>query len=238
MSGPQLGNIAIGPQRTPWVIKQILIVTAAAFVVQALATQLVDAGGPVAIRWFGLSPERVLSGWIWQPLTWMLVHGDLGHLVGNLFFLWMFGSTVAEKLGTRRFLMLYVGGGAAVGVAIVVLSGLARLLGLSVSWLPWIAPTLGASGAVYAVVAVYSFRFPRQNISLLFVPFSFEARWMLPVNFLMEFGFAAGSVSHVAHVGGVVAGWLFHRFGHRLPTGSPRPPGRPKLRVVEPPLYH
>ena len=243
--GPRVGNMIIGPRSTPRVMREILIVTAAAFVLQALLG-LVFRGGPgelpAVVRYAGLVPAKFFSGMVWQPLTSLLLHGDLSHLLGNLFFLWMFGSPVAESMGRRRFLELYVGGGFAGGVLVCFAALALHGLGVAPSWLGWSTPTIGASGAVFGVVAVYCFSFPDRTINLLFVPLVFTARWLLPLEFLTEFGFAAGSVNHASHLAGALVGYLWLRWMQRSPARSRGSGKRSHLRVVrgddDGPVFH
>ena len=243
--GPRIGNMILGPQRTPRVMREVLIVTAVAFVLQAVLGLVFRAAPgelPTLVRYAGLVPSKFFSGMLWQPLTSLLLHGDLSHLLGNLFFLWMFGSPVAEALGRRRFLELYVGGGFVGGVLVCVAALLLHGLGIAPAWLSWTNPTIGASGAVFSVVAVYCFSFPDRTINLLFVPLVFTARWLLPLEFLTEFGFAAGTVNHASHLAGALVGWLWLRWLQRSPP-PPRPDARPShLRVVrteaDGPLFH
>ena len=130
MSGSGFGGggaqILIGPRRTPEAIKKILIALVAVFFAQVLLelirpiSGLLESHNIDGITHLGaLSGETFFErGWIWQPLTAMFLHdySRLGHLLGNMFFLWMFGSPVAEELGTRRFLRLFVVGGVLAGV--------------------------------------------------------------------------------------------------------------------------
>jgi membrane associated rhomboid family serine protease len=243
--GPRVGNMILGPQRTTEVMRQVLIATAVAYVVQALFG-LVFRGGPgelpALIRYAGLVPSKFFSGMLWQPLTSLFLHGGLSHLLGNLFFLWMFGSPVAESLGRRRFLELYVGGGFVGGVLVCLAALALHAMGWNPSWLSWTTPTIGASGAVFGVVAVYCLSFPDRTINLLFVPLVFTARWLLPLEFLTEFGFSAGGVNHVSHLAGALVGWLWLRWMRRSPP-PPRPGGRRSHLHVVPkpddgPVFH
>jgi membrane associated rhomboid family serine protease len=216
------GNVHIGPPQTPRWLWYLIAALGIAFLGEAVLTQAQPfgekIGQPRVLLWFGLQPERVFSGWLWQPLTWMFVHADLRHLLGNLFFLWMFGSSVAEVLGRNRFLV-------------------PLLLGFpTLSWLPWGVPAVGASGAIFAVVTVYGLLFPDREINLLFVPISFPSKLIIPLIFLSEFSGTAGGVSHGAHVAGVVVALLWWRFFYRRRQAPPKR----RLRVVreDPGLFH
>jgi len=95
-------------------------------------------------------------------LTYQFLHRDLGHLAGNLAFLWLFGPHVEEALGWEAFLALYLGGGIAAGLlhmAIVIIRGEFAL-----------GPLVGASGAISAILAPFALRFHRAQIRLVWLP--------------------------------------------------------------------
>lgn len=211
-------GLRIGPASTPQVIKDVMLVTAAAFLLQSVlqfAFPASDGGHAGVIEFGALWPSKFWSGMLWQPMTTLLLHGEVWHLVGNMFFLWMFGCPVAELLGRSRFLSFYVGAGVAGGLLNLAFALCAHGLDLEISLFPWDIPTIGASGAVFAVVTYYCFSWPDRPISLLFIPLTFTARWLLPLEFLMEFSNSPGpgKISHAAHLCGVAMGWLWFRSG-------------------------
>jgi len=215
------GGLNIGPARTPPVIRDLIVATGGALLLQWILGFALPAGGdarsasplPLVVEYGGLRPSLFFRGMVWQPLTTLFLHAQFMHFAGNMFFLWMFGSSVAQALGRRRFLALYLGGGVAGGVLQLTLALVLHLMGIDSALLPWDMPTIGASGAVFTVVAVYCFSWPDRTISLLFLPLSFTARWLLPLEFLMEFGFAWQAVSHAAHLCGVLVGWWWWKSG-------------------------
>ena len=212
-------GMSIGPLRTPQVIKDIILVTGGALILQWVLSFALPGGAssgrplPFVVEFGALRPSYFFRGMIWQPFTTLFLHAEFMHFAGNMFFLWMFGSPVAESWGRRRFLALYFGAGALGGLLQVSLALLVHIFGLPSGLLPWDLPTIGASGAVFGVVAVYCFSWPDRNITLLFLPISLEARWLLPLEFLAEFGFAWKTVSHAAHLCGVAVGWWWLRRG-------------------------
>lgn len=237
-------RIQFGPQKLPPVIKHLMIATFVAFVVQLFVG---IGGGPSFLERYGsLQSDQFFRGMIWQPLTRLFLHSELWHIGGNLFVLWMFGSSVAERWGYKRFLWLYLGTGVAGGLLQVSLSGLVHLLGWDWSVFSWTIPSLGASGAVYSVMAVYAFTFPDREINLLFVPLSFEAKWLIPIILGLELGFPSPAVSHEAHVIGILLGWLAVKVFGADGSAGPRlrrpQSDRPShLRVVrddDGPIYH
>lgn len=246
MSRGQPGGMQIrfGPQKIPRVIKHLLIATFAAFVIQRIVG---IGGGPSFLENYGsLQADQFFRGMVWQPLTRLFLHSELWHIAGNLFLLWMFGSTVAERWGYKRFMWLYLGAGALGGLLQVGFAGALHLLGWDMAIFDWTSPSLGASGAVYSIMAVYAFTFPNREINLIFVPLTFEAKWLIPIMLGLELGFPSPAVSHEAHILGLFLGWVALKIFGADGSGGPRlkrdkPPPRPgHLRVVpdDGPIYH
>jgi len=144
-------------RRVPWVTYTLIALNVAAYFL---------AGPGAAPRW-GLIPDHPHFVAL---LTGLFLHASLGHLVGNMVFLWVFGSHVEEALGREAFLALYLGGGVA-----------ASLLHMSVVLLrgqETSAPLIGASGAISAVLAPFAVRFHRANIRMFWIPASlFFREW-------------------------------------------------------------
>lgn len=197
------GGIGFGPPITPPVIKQLLIANLAVFVAQVMGLVPIDllAASP-ADFWQRLQ--------LWQPFTYMWLHGGFGHIAANMFSLWMFGSPLAMAWGTERFLRFYLICGVGAGLLIVSYPWLPYWLGLtprmSLAW-----PTLGASGAVMGVLLAYSLTWPNRTIMLIFPPVAFRAIWLIPILFFMEYAFGPPNVSHLGHLGGVLVGWILLR---------------------------
>jgi membrane associated rhomboid family serine protease len=191
---------------TPPVIKQLLIANVVVFFAQALQV--------VPVQLFAASPISFWrSGALWQPFTYMWLHGGLGHIAANMFSLWMFGSQLALVWGPQRFLRFYLLCGVGAGLLIVTIPMALIMLGFDA---PWIlssanAPTLGASGAVFGVLLAYSLTWPDRTIMFIFPPVAFRAIWLIPILFFMEIYFGPPNVSHTGHLGGVLVGWLLLR---------------------------
>ena len=195
------GGMGFGPPVTPQVIKTLMIATAAAFVVQEL-----NLLGPTLEFRFAAVPELFwFDQHLWQPFTYMFLHGGLFHLAMNMFMLWMFGSQLAMAWGEERFLRYYLLCGVGAGMIIVTYPVVLKLFGGS----PNLAiPTIGASGAIYGVILAFSLTWPDRTIVLLFPPIPFKAIWLIPILFFMNLYFDRGNVSHIGHLGGVVIGYL------------------------------
>lgn len=140
-------------------------------------------------------------------VTHMFLHGGWMHLIGNMWFLWIFGNNVEDAMGHTRFVVFYL------------LCGLAAAA-LQVAADPAAAiPMVGASGAIGGVMGAYVVLYPRVNVHMLFwfgfyvTTFAIPAFWMLGYWFVVQMvgGFSSlgaqgGGVAFWAHVGGFVAG--------------------------------
>jgi len=217
-------NLGFGPPVTPPVIKKLILLNAGVFVAQ----MILGGGGQLelgVVEQFGaVWPYRVWQhGWIWQPFTYMFLHapGFFGHILMNMFALWMFGSPLAMAWGAKRFLRYYLVCGFGAGILIATYPYLLNLVGIPQNLS---VPTLGASGAVYGVLLGYSLTWPDRTIMLIFPPVAFRAIWLIPVLFFLTYAFGSGNVSHVGHLGGVLVGWLWlrrqGRTAHVLPSLS------------------
>jgi membrane associated rhomboid family serine protease len=166
--------------------------------------------------------------WI-TPFTAMFMHGGLLHLGGNMLFLWIFGNNVEDSMGRPRFIVFYLLGGLA-AMALQVAVGANSDV-----------PTLGASGAIAAVLGGYLVLFPRARVvTVIFIFFFFTlielpAVLMLGIWFLEQVLFGAyditnptggeGGVAYFAHIGGFAFGLALIRvFATRHKEVGPRLP--------------
>ncbi len=167
---------------------------------------------------FGLVPRSVLGHLeVWQLFTYLFIHSPygFGHVLMNMLMLWMFGTPLEGVWGTRRFLQYYFFCGVGAGVCVVVLNLFAGSLN---------SRTIGASGAIYGLMLAFGILFPRAIIYFMML-FPIEARWFVlimgAIVFLSTLRDSGGGVSHIAHLGGMLFGfiWLKMGLGYR-PTGS------------------
>jgi len=178
------------------------LLLAANIIVFGLETQFSDA----VIKPFALWPLG--AGFEpWQLFSYAFLHGSLGHLAANMFGLWMFGRDVEGELGSVKFLQLYI---TSLLAAAVTQLSFAALTGVH-------QPTLGASGAIFGILAAFALLFPRRVIILLIPPIPLPAPLFVALYALFELysgvsGFQAG-VAHFAHLGGLAGGlWaISHR---------------------------
>ncbi|MBL1211716.1 MAG: rhomboid family intramembrane serine protease [Ignavibacteriae bacterium] len=197
----------------PPVIKYLLIINVAVFFIQFLLSNINFGGIPgwyILNRYFALNPitgvdivGNPYNFQIWQLITYQFMHStsSIWHIAMNMFILWMFGMEIENRWGSKKFLLFYLLGG--IGAGILQIS-------LSPVFTDGLAVTIGASGAVYAVMVAFAMFFPDRNIYLYFL-LPIKAKYFIALWVLIDF-FAIGSVSptaHLAHVGGAITGFLF-----------------------------
>ena len=171
----------------------------------------------------------------WRFVTYMFVHIDFWHFVFNMLMLWMFGSDIADMMGSKHFTGMYFFCGI-----------FAAVFSLAMYWLGMTnAPIIGASGALMGIfVAYYKFFPDRMLLMFFFFPMRIKyAMWfMVAVDVLMAH--SSDGVAHFAHLGGVVGGFLYmwiyeHGFGRTLDGIADkvgdgiRRARRPKFRMHE-----
>jgi membrane associated rhomboid family serine protease len=141
---------------------------------------------------------------VWQPLSYMFMHGGFWHIFFNMYSLYIFGKAVEQIIGRQRFTILYFAAGFAAAAAQLGVQALdPAIQGV---------PTVGASGCVYGVIVAFAMIFPEARLTLIFPPVTLSAKWMAIIFIGIELftgvtGTQAG-VAHFAHLGGALIGWL------------------------------
>ena len=148
----------------------------------------------------------------WQPLTYMFLHADMSHILFNMLAVWMFGATLENAWGSRRYLIYYLVCG--VGAAIIqeCVWSLMPFHPLQLEFLN----TIGASGAVFGILFAFGWLFPDTPMFILFIPIPIRARTIVIIYAIMELFAGMGNmvgthidnVAHFAHLGGMLFGWL------------------------------
>jgi membrane associated rhomboid family serine protease len=167
-------------------------------------------GDAFVIAW-SVKPVEIVAGQHWSTLiTAMFMHGGFMHIIGNMVFLWVFGPEMEDAIGHVRYAVFYLSGGI-------------------VAWMVQIAadptstvPSLGASGAIVAVMGAFLVTYPRDRIRTVIFFGIFFRITVIPAVFLIGFWFLiqlisagaavgttadqAGGVAYMAHVGGLIFG--------------------------------
>ncbi len=201
------------PRITP-VVKWLLIVQIGIFLVTYFMALGDGATVATLYRWLGVTPSTWFTAPVflpfWQVVTYGWLHsaGSFGHILWNMLLTYFFGTMLEEMLGSRRFLSFYL--------AALVLAGIACVFfGLL---LGEVASTIGASGAILAVIAALAVLRPQTPVILLFfpIPLVFLAIGIVAIDLLQFIGQLTGrgtGVSHLAHLSGALFGFLAARKG-------------------------
>ena len=198
---------SIGPGGISPAVKILFIANVVLYALNAIV------GEVMTVR-LGLSPVPVFKQFaLWQPLTYMFLHGGVTHLLFNMLALWMFGTELERKWGTRFFVKYYLITG--VGAAFVTLAFAMFSDGVMNS------TTVGASGAIYGLLIAYAMYFPHRTIYYIIFPMPARVYVLIAGALALMFS-ASGSTSgtaHWAHLGGLVVGYLYLK-GLRLSPGA------------------
>ncbi|OQA92255.1 MAG: Rhomboid protease GluP [Elusimicrobia bacterium ADurb.Bin231] len=156
---------------------------------------------------YGFVPAKAASGSnLFSFITSMFLHGDFGHLAGNMFFLWIFGGNIESANGASKFLLLYFG------------SGIAGLIIHFAFYSSSLVPCIGASGAIAGVMGAYFLLFPKAELTVLCLgrifkmsAFLYLFLWifMQVVSSLQPGNPVYSNVGWLAHIGGFFAGVVF-----------------------------
>lgn len=217
-----MNNIHIPP-----VVKNLLIINvlffAATYVFQSSG---LDLAGYLGVFYFDSPFFRV-----WQPITYMFMHANLGHIFSNMFGLFMFGGILESRWGPKRFLNFYLicGLGALalqMGVqAYEVYHITGQFVGIENipgNLMPEQARTLhgiyggpmvGASGAIFGILVAFGMLYPNTELMMIFFPIPIKAKYFIPLYIVFELysGVArtpGDSVAHYAHLGGALFGFI------------------------------
>lgn len=209
-------TISFGPGgRLPPGIRWLLVANGVVFLLQSVL-DLSGGRSPFSahtpaweglIDWLGLSPADAILGFrLWQPVTYLFLHGDLFHVGFNMLLLWMFGTHLERQWGTRLFLRYYFlcGVGAALFTCVFAFG----------------STTIGASGAIFGLLLAYGYLWPDRLI-LIWGIIPLKARTMVWLFgglqlYYLVFGRGQGGIAYAAHLGGMVVGYLYLRRAWRL----------------------
>jgi len=201
----------------PRAIKTLCIACIAVFTLQELSGLLFGgAGTSFWLHWFGLVPYAVTHGYIWQPFTYIFLHGGFLHIFFNLLYLAMFGADLERTWGSRRFYTYFFICGVGAGLINVIVKTIIDPHGAGSA----LAPTIGASGAIYGILLAVAIIMPHRQVWLFPLPVT-VSMWIFvsimgAIEFFGTIGSSGDNVSHVCHLGGMLVGYLYLRRGSFL----------------------
>lgn len=215
----------------PVVTKNLLIINILVFIATYVLRGLnIDLNDILGLHFFLASDFR-----IWQFFTYMFMHGGFTHILMNMFMLWMFGMVVENVWGPRKFLFYYIVCGVGAGLCqelaqygTYLVEGLAQYESVKIGTtvLPMnvylnMMNTVGASGAIYAVLLAFGMLFPEERMFIIPIPIPIKAKWIVMGSIVVELFSAIGTsndgVAHLAHLGGMLFGFILIRYWKKHP---------------------
>jgi membrane associated rhomboid family serine protease len=172
-------NTQVGPEFTPTTVRRLILAT----VLTSIASALIDPLFPYLLHmpgpqeWLGLSWKGLDSFFVWQPVSYLFIqnngYGGLSlfffiSLIFNMYILWIMGSAVHDRLGTKKFLTLYLGSGIVCGMGTLLVMALAGSY----------TSLAGPGPAIMAVLMFWTMMFPEAEIILFFL-FPIKAKWLM-----------------------------------------------------------
>jgi len=215
----------------PQVTRNLLLINVIAYLaMEVLKLQGIDLNNMLGLHFFLAKDFHV-----YQLFTYMFMHGGLMHIFFNMFALWMFGVVIESTWGSRRFLFYYICCGVGAGLT----QELAQYVQYCVQDLSayetvnigtgiismgdylnlW--TTVGASGAVYGILLAFGMTFPEERIFIFPLPVPIKAKWFVcfyaAVEVFSAWQQSGDGVAHLAHLGGMLFGFLIIRYWQRHP---------------------
>lgn len=219
----------------PIVTKYLLIINIVMFLITELVAPMgIDLTGILGLHFFKASDFHV-----YQLITYMFMHGGWMHIIMNMFMLWMFGMVIENVWGPKKFLFYYIVCGIGAGLcqevaqyASYVIQGLDayQFVNAGGSQMPMDAylnlmTTVGASGAIYAVLLAFGMLFPDERMFIIPIPIPIKAKWIVVGSVALELFYALGQpgdgVAHVAHLGGMLFGFILIKYWQKHPYSEP-----------------
>ncbi len=242
MRGPGGGAMQLQPiPISPWVKKLIILNVGIWFFVQLVAERLFFSE-PYITEFLSFTPKYFLENFfIWQPITYMFLHSiNIFHVLLNMVSLWFFGSELEYRWGAKSFLLYYFVCG--VGAAIIYFLAVV-VWGLVQGQEPMVyrIPVIGASGAVFGILLAYGILFGDRVIYFMML-FPMKAKIFVMVIAgveivtLVSSGMGGTGVANMAHIGGLISGYLYlmywTRFQQKRWRGAKKSKTRRNLRLV------
>ena len=217
----------------PIITKNLLIINVLVF----LTAMLLEMRGLDLNAWGGLHFFMANDFRLYQFVTYQFLHGSFMHLFFNMFALWMFGGVVEQVWGPRRFIFYYILCGIGAGLCQELVQyvtyaneGLAAYQYVSIPGYGQMAVgdylnqwcTIGASGAVYAILLAFGMTFPEDRIFIFPLPIPIKAKWFVmgyaAIELVSAMSSSGDGVAHMAHLGGMLFGFVLIRYWRKHPN--------------------
>ena len=175
---------------------------------------LLPSIGMYLVNYGGLSPKLVIfGGQVWRLVTYAFLHDPsaLFHIIFNMLMLWMFGKEIEHFWGSRKFFVFYFFTAIFAGV-----------FSLSMAASPLHVNIIGASGALMALLVIYAHYFPERQLLFFFI-FPMKVKTAVIIYAVVSVLGTTnnyGNISHITHLGGMIAGFLWIKYGDKIDLGA------------------
>lgn len=187
-------------------VKWLVAINAGIYLLMALLGVIDPRAAVTLTYYFGLVPQLVVHGFLWQVVSYSFLHGGIFHILFNMLMLWMFGSQFEMDWGRRQFLEYYFF--CVVGAAIVtILVSFTGALGLSP-----VQVTVGASGGIYGLLLAFGMIYGDREMFIFPLPFLIKAKYMVAILIFVAIASALqgpSGIASMAHLGGLLFGFIY-----------------------------
>ena len=205
----------------PAVTKNLLIINVLCFMGALVARRYgVDLNDLLGLHFFMASDFK-----LYQLVTYMFMHGDFQHIFFNMFAVWMFGRTLEQVMGSKRFLTYYMICGIGAGLVQELVQYIQYVTELShydgvntgLAVIPMeeylnLMTTVGASRAVYGILLAFGMLFPNSQMFVFPIPFPIKAKFFVigyaVIELFSGLGASGDGIAHFAHLGGMIFGFF------------------------------
>ncbi len=220
----------------PLMTKNLLVVNFLAY----MATWVLELRGIDLTAMLGLHFFLASDFHFYQFFTYMFLHGSFMHIFFNMFALWMFGSVIERVWGPKKFLFYYICCGIGAGLTQEIvqyadysIQGISAYQYVNAGGVQMTTDayvnlwtTIGASGAVYGILLAFGMIFPNERLFIIPFPFPIKAKWLIvgyiAIELFSAFQSSGDGVAHMAHLGGMLFGFLLIRYWQKHPDASGR----------------
>ena len=231
--------------RIPTITKNLLIINILIYIAQFIMFPQRPDLSAVA-NWGKLHFFLASDFHLYQFVSYLFLHADFMHLLSNMFGLWMFGCVIENVWGPKKFLFYYITCGIGAGFCQELVQYIQYISDSYLAAMPletiiqvnnngsivertiaeslnsW--GTIGASGAIYAIILAFGMTFPNERLFIIPIPFPIKAKWFVlgyaAIEFYMSIQTTGDGIAHTAHLGGMLFGFLMIRYWNRHPNSG------------------
>jgi membrane associated rhomboid family serine protease len=188
-------------------VKRIILTCTAVYLFEAGMRIFAPNIVALLFEWLALIPVHVIHGWIWQVVTYSLLHATFSHVFFNMLTLWFIGAYLEQDWGSRQFIECYL---------FCVIGAALMTVGVSYTHFLGMRPdigTVGASGGIFGLLMAFGILYAEQEMFLFPLPFRIKAKYLVGiwvvVAIIAIFEPSQGGVAVFAHLGGLFFGFVW-----------------------------